>query len=78
MYRRHVSSRLSAAKLHVYCCTSGVVGGAVTGHGVATLIAIGGGKALSDRVSEKTLQYTGGSLFLLFAATQLVDLLRGV
>lgn len=56
----------------------GVVGGAITGHGVATVIAIVGGKVLSKYVSERTLQYIGGSLFLLFAATQLLDLVRGV
>lgn len=56
----------------------GVVGGAITGHGVATLIAVLGGNVLSKYVSEKTVQYIGGSLFLVFAATQLVDLFRGV
>ena len=36
---------------------SGVVGGAVAGHGLATIIAILGGNVLSKYVSEKTLQY---------------------
>lgn len=49
-----------------------------TGHGVATLLAILGGNVLSKYVSEKTVQYIGGSLFLVFAAAQIYDISRGV
>mmetsp|Transcript_15310 Transcript_15310/g.42816 ORF Transcript_15310/g.42816 Transcript_15310/m.42816 type:complete len:341 (-) Transcript_15310:232-1254(-) len=52
----------------------GVVLGAIGGHGVATLIAVTFGSVLSNYVSEKTVQYVGGSLFLVFAAATLVDL----
>lgn len=44
---------------------TGVVGGAVTGHGVATAIAIMGGNVLSKYVSEKTVQYMRERLLLL-------------
>jgi putative Ca2+/H+ antiporter (TMEM165/GDT1 family) len=55
----------------------GVVSGAVAGHGVATLVAVLGGSVLSEYVSEKVVQYVGGSLFLVFAATYVVDIVRG-
>lgn len=54
----------------------GVIGGAVTGHGVATVIAVLGGSFLGKYLSERTVQYVGGSLFLLFAAGTLVDIFR--
>jgi putative Ca2+/H+ antiporter (TMEM165/GDT1 family) len=56
----------------------GVIGGAVTGHGVATVIAVVGGSFLGKYLSEKTVQYIGGSLFLVFAAATLLDIYRGV
>ena len=57
---------------------AGVVLGAVGGHGVATALAVAGGAALSKVVSERTVQYVGGSLFLVFAAATVVDIFRGV
>lgn len=56
----------------------GVIGGAVTGHGVATAIAILGGSFLSKYMSERTVQYIGGSLFLVFAAATLFDIFQEV
>ncbi|KAK9844210.1 hypothetical protein WJX81_008141 [Elliptochloris bilobata] len=56
----------------------GVVLGAVAGHGVATGIAVLGGSYLGRYVSERTVQYVGGSLFLLFAAATVVDVVRGL
>lgn len=56
----------------------GVIAGAVSGHAAATVLAILGGSVLSEYVSEKTVQYVGGSLFLLFAASTVVDIVRGV
>lgn len=56
----------------------GVIGGAVTGHGVATVIAVLGGSFLGRYLSERTVQYIGGSLFLVFAAATVVDIFRGV
>jgi len=52
----------------------GVVGGAVVGHGVATLIAVLGGSLLGTYLSEKVIAYTGGILFLIFAATTLFEI----
>jgi putative Ca2+/H+ antiporter (TMEM165/GDT1 family) len=51
--------------------------GAVGGHGVATGIAVVGGSVLGKYVDEKVVQYVGGSLFLVFALTTVVDLIRG-
>ena len=56
----------------------GVVAGAVAGHGVATVIAVLGGSFLGKYMDEKTVQYVGGSLFLLFAAATLYDIAAGV
>lgn len=54
-----VSTRQRAAWGRSMCfdAAAGVVGGAVAGHGLATVIAILGGNVLSRYVSEKTLQY---------------------
>lgn len=56
----------------------GVVAGAVAGHGVATALAVAGGNAMGKYVSEKAVAYVGGSLFLVFAAATLLDIVRGV
>lgn len=55
---------------------AGVVTGAIAGHGVATVLAVVGGSFLSEYVSEKLIAYVGGTLFLVFAATTLVDILK--
>ncbi|GAQ82441.1 hypothetical protein KFL_001110170 [Klebsormidium nitens] len=52
----------------------GVVGGAVVGHGVATVLAVVGGSILSRYISPKIIGYAGGSLFLVFAAVTLFDI----
>ena len=46
----------------------GVAGGAILGHTVATYIAVVGGAALANHISEKTVNVIGGILFILFAA----------
>ena len=51
---------------------AGVAVGAILGHGLATLLAITGGALASQYVSEKTLGYVGGTLFLVFAVATLV------
>eukprot|EP00879_Flechtneria_rotunda_P008424 GHRR01008824.1.p1 GENE.GHRR01008824.1~~GHRR01008824.1.p1 ORF type:complete len:366 (+),score=156.08 GHRR01008824.1:261-1358(+) len=56
---------------------AGVIFGAVTGHGLATGIAVAGGSLLSRYISERTAQYIGGSLFLVFAAATIFDILTG-
>ncbi|KAK1269995.1 hypothetical protein QJS04_geneDACA008121 [Acorus gramineus] len=54
----------------------GVVGGALAGHAVATLIAVIGGSLLGTFLSEKVIAYTGGSLFLVFALLTIIDVIR--
>lgn len=45
----------------------GVATGAITGHLIATTIAILGGALLANYISEKLVGYLGGVLFLIFA-----------
>ena len=45
----------------------GVAGGAILGHVIATAIAVLGGAALSNKISEKTVSLVGGALFIVFA-----------
>ena len=54
-----------------------VVLGASAGHGVATALAIGGGTVLAKYISEKTIAYTAGVLFLAFATATTIDLFAG-
>ncbi|KAM5572299.1 protein PAM71, chloroplastic [Rosa sericea] len=52
----------------------GVIGGALAGHGVATLLAVLGGSILGTFLSEKTIAYVGGVLFLVFAAVTVAEI----
>ncbi|KAI5655390.1 hypothetical protein M9H77_32577 [Catharanthus roseus] len=52
----------------------GVIGGALAGHGVATLLAVLGGSLLGTFLSEKVIAYVGGTLFLVFAAVTVVEI----
>ncbi|KAL5816669.1 hypothetical protein ACOSQ3_025047 [Xanthoceras sorbifolium] len=52
----------------------GVIGGALAGHGVATLLAVLGGSLLGTFLSEKAIAYIGGGLFLVFAAVTLIEI----
>ncbi|KAH8963811.1 hypothetical protein BDL97_04G031200 [Sphagnum fallax] len=54
----------------------GVVTGAIAGHGVATVLAVLGGSFLGTYISEKVIAYVGGTLFLVFAAATLVEIVR--
>lgn len=49
--------------------------GGISAHGIATLLAVVLGELISTYVSEKTLTYVGGSLFLVFAATSTANVL---
>ncbi|GMH28850.1 hypothetical protein Nepgr_030693 [Nepenthes gracilis] len=55
----------------------GVIGGALAGHGLATLIAVLGGSLLGAFLSEKVVSYTGGVLFLVFAGITLIEIIKG-
>jgi len=46
---------------------AGVALGAILGHVLATAIAVLGGEFAGRYISEKTIAYVGGSLFLVFA-----------
>ena len=50
---------------------AGVAIGAILGHTVATAIAVVGGALAGKYVSEKTVNYISGILFLLFAVATL-------
>ncbi|EPS61488.1 hypothetical protein M569_13309, partial [Genlisea aurea] len=52
----------------------GVVAGALAGHGIATLLAVVGGSFMGTFLSEKLISYIGGSLFLVFAAVTLIEI----
>jgi len=49
--------------------------GAMAANGIATGIAVIGGAYISKYVSEKTIAYIGGTLFLIFAATTAIGIL---
>jgi Ca2+/H+ antiporter, TMEM165/GDT1 family len=44
----------------------GVTIGAIVGHTICALIAVLGGKLIAGRISEKTITFIGGGLFILF------------
>ena len=67
-------SMLATIALGAAQSPAGVAGGAIAGHAAATLIAVVGGAVLSDRISEKTVGYLGGVLFLVFAVATVLGL----
>lgn len=66
---RRVCNRAQQCNIYIVC--AGVSLGAVLGHALATLLAVTGGALASKYISERALGFTGGSLFLLFAALTL-------
>ncbi|XP_010915748.2 GDT1-like protein 1, chloroplastic isoform X3 [Elaeis guineensis] len=52
----------------------GVIGGALAGHALATLLAVVGGSLMGTFLSEKVIAYIGGTLFLVFAMVTLVEI----
>ncbi|MBR8830578.1 MAG: hypothetical protein N5P05_003892 [Chroococcopsis gigantea SAG 12.99] len=55
----------------------GVTLGAITGHTICALIAVMGGKMIAGKISEKTITFIGGILFLIFAAVAVVEMVSG-
>merc|ERR1712196_628520 len=45
----------------------GVTVGGILGHSFCTGLAVVGGRLVASKISEKTVSYIGGALFLLFA-----------
>eukprot|EP00899_Mesostigma_viride_P019405 jgi/Mesvir1/27466/Mv07244-RA.1 len=68
-------SFLATIALAASSSPTGVITGALAGHGLATIIAVLGGSLLSEFVSEKVLAYIGGTMFLVFAAITVIDIL---
>ncbi len=47
--------------------------GAIIGHGICTALAVMGGRMLAGQISERTLTFAGGGLFLLFGVLSLLE-----
>lgn len=65
-------TKLCHTVIQIFCI------GAIGGHFVATVLAVVGGSFLSSYVSEKSVQYIGGTLFLIFALTNSIELVRDI
>eukprot|EP00501_MAST-03F_sp_TOSAG23-6_P001202 GSMAST32.ASY1.ANO1.1246.1 assembled CDS len=50
----------------------GVIFGGIIGHSLCTGLAVLGGKLLASRISERTIAFFGGTLFMLFALYALI------
>jgi len=66
--RSQIATIALAAAKNVY----GVTAGGVLGHALCTGIAVVGGKMLAERISEKTMLYLGGAVFLVFGVVDLL------
>jgi putative Ca2+/H+ antiporter (TMEM165/GDT1 family) len=51
----------------------GVTIGAIVGHTICALIAVLGGKLIAGRISEKTITFIGGGLFILFGVVAIFN-----
>jgi putative Ca2+/H+ antiporter (TMEM165/GDT1 family) len=51
----------------------GVSIGAILGHAICTGVAVLGGKLLANRISERTISWVGGLLFLMFAVHSVIS-----
>jgi len=61
--RSQIATIAMAAEYNPYAIT---VGGSL-GHGMATMGAVAGGRYMATKISEKTITFLGGSIFLFFA-----------
>lgn len=67
-------SFLATIALAAASSPTGVVLGALAGHGFATGVAVLGGSFLGQYLSERVVQYVGGTLFLVFAGITFFDI----
>ncbi|MBW4591631.1 MAG: TMEM165/GDT1 family protein [Brasilonema angustatum HA4187-MV1] len=51
----------------------GVTAGAILGHAICAAIAVIGGRMLAGRISERTLTFFGGFLFLVFGVVAAIE-----
>jgi len=65
-------SQIATFTLSVTYNPLGVTVGGVIGHALCTGLAVLGGKYLATRISEKTVAYIGGALFMIFALHGLI------
>jgi putative Ca2+/H+ antiporter (TMEM165/GDT1 family) len=66
--RSQIATIALAAAKDVY----GVTLGGIIGHAICTAIAVIGGKLLAERISERTMLYLGGCVFLMFGLIDLI------
>lgn len=52
----------------------GVTAGAVLGHAICAAIAVVGGKLIAGRISERTITFAGGVLFLIFGTVAAIEM----
>lgn len=55
-----------------------VIAGATLGHGLMITVAVIGGRMLATHISERTVHWIGGGLFLLFALLIAIEALAGI
>lgn len=51
----------------------GITTGAILGHAICAAIAVIGGRMIAGRISERTLTFVGGFLFLLFGVVAAIE-----
>lgn len=47
--------------------------GSALGHAICSLLAVTGGKLLADKISERTLTFLGGILFLTYGSVTIYE-----
>ena len=68
----HTARNAATISTHM-CRRYGVTVGAILGHSICTGVAVVGGALLARRISQRTVAVAGGTLFLIFAALNLIS-----